>query len=95
MLEFRADGTFRYQNAAFLASDVVIGHYTRTDSLIRLDQLPKTGYLNSPSLLVRYSPKHDALYTGKSVWQLNQAGRVDSSWVHFTVYNPVALPAAN
>lgn len=95
MLEFRADGTFRYENAAFISSDVVTGHYTQTDSLIRLDQLPKTGLLKSTSLLVRYSPKHDALHTGKSLWQLNQAGRVDSSWVHFTVYNLVALPAAN
>ncbi|WBO86706.1 hypothetical protein [Hymenobacter yonginensis] len=95
MLEFRANGTFRYESAAFLSSDVVTGHYTRTDSLIRLDQLPKTGLLKSLSLLVRYSPKHDALHTGKSLWQLNQAGRVDSSCVHFTVYNLVALPAAN
>ncbi|MBO2010854.1 hypothetical protein [Hymenobacter negativus] len=95
MLEFRADGTFRYESAAFMASDVVTGHYTWTDSLIRLDQLPKTGLLKSTSLLVRYYPKHEALHPGKSVWQLNQAGRADSAWVHFTVYNPVVLPAAN
>jgi len=39
-LIFRADGTFRYENAAFIASDVVTGHYTRTDGLPTVAYVP-------------------------------------------------------
>ena len=83
MLVFRADGTFRYENSAFIASDVVTGHYTRTDSLIRLDRLPKTGLLKRPTLLVRPAPFTE---TGRGVWQVGLTGRVDSTLVVFTIF---------
>ena len=83
MLVFRADGTFCYENSAFIASDVVTGHYTRTDSLIRLDRLPKTGLLQRQTLVVRPAP---ATETGHGVWQVAPSGRVDSTLVVFTIF---------
>ncbi|SFQ82651.1 hypothetical protein [Hymenobacter arizonensis] len=83
MLVFQADGTFRYENSAFIATDVVTGHYTRTDSLIRLDRLPKTGLLKRQTLLVRPSPFTE---TGHGIWQVGPTGRVDSTLVVFTIF---------
>ena len=82
-LEFRADGTYRYENAAFVSEDVVTGRYTRTDSLIRLDRLPKTGMLKRHTLLVRPSP---ATETGYGIWQVGATGLVDSSLAVFTIF---------
>jgi hypothetical protein len=56
---FRADDAFRYENSAFIASDVVTGYYRRTDSLIRLNRLPKTGLLQRQTLVVRPAPPHE------------------------------------
>jgi len=78
MLVFRADGTFRY-----IATDVVTGHYTRTNGLIRLDQLPKTGLLKRQTLLVRPSPFTE---TSHGIWQVGLTGRVDSTLVVFTIF---------
>ena len=83
MLVFRADGTFCYENSAFIASDVVTGHYTRTDSLIRLDRLPKTGLLQCQTLMVCPAPASE---TGRGVWQVASSGRVDSTLVVFTIF---------
>jgi hypothetical protein len=72
LLIFRADGTFRYENSAFIATDVVTGHYTRIDSLIRLDRLPKTGLLQRHTLVVRPCPFTE---TGHGIWQVGLTGR--------------------
>ena len=82
-LVFRVDGTFRYENAAFVESDMVTGHYTRTESLIRLDRLPKTGLLQRQTLVVRPAPASE---TGHGLWQAAPSGRVDSTLVLFTIF---------
>ena len=83
MLVFRADGTFHYQSAAFIYSDELTGYYTQTDSLIRLDRLPKTGLLERPTLVVRRAPLTE---TGHGVWLAGPDGRVDSTLVVFTIF---------
>ncbi|MBO2012985.1 hypothetical protein [Hymenobacter negativus] len=85
LLQFQADGTFRYENLGFGSTDVVTGHYTRTDNLIRLDRLPKTGMLKRYTLLVRPSSFTE---TGEGIWQVGPTGRVEagSDLVVFTIY---------
>jgi hypothetical protein len=82
-LQFRADGTCEYENAGFGPSDVVTGRYTKNDSLIRLDRLPKTGMLKRTTLLVRPSPYTE---TGQGIWQVKPTGHVDSTLAVFTIY---------
>lgn len=89
-LELCADGTYQYTSAAFTSETVTAGRYTLSDSVILLSRLPEKGLLKSAKLLVRYSPKHAPEYTGKTVWQTNKAGKVDSSLVVFTVYHPTS-----
>lgn len=86
LLNFHADGTFRYESLGFGSTDEATGHYTRTDSLIRLDRLPKTGMLKRLTLLVRPSPHTE---TGQGIWQFEPSGRVDSALAVFTVF-PIA-----
>lgn len=83
VLKFQVDGTFQYENLGFGPSDVVTGHYTRTDSLIRLDRLPKTGMLKRNTLLVRPSPYTE---TGQGIWQVGPTGHVDSTLAVFTIF---------
>jgi hypothetical protein len=83
LLKFRLDSTFQYENLGFGGSDVVTGRYTRIDSLIRLDRLPKTGMLKRNTLLVRPSPFTE---TGQGIWQVGPMGRVDSTLAVFTVF---------
>lgn len=83
LLKFQADGSFRYENLGFGPTDVVTGRYTRTDSLIRLDRLPKTGMLKRNTLLVRPSPFTE---TGQGIWQVGPTGRVDSTLAVFTIF---------
>ncbi|WBA44207.1 hypothetical protein [Hymenobacter canadensis] len=83
LLKFRLDSTFQYENLGFGGSDVVTGRYTRIDSLIRLDRLPKTGMLKRNTLLVRLSPFTE---TGQGIWQVGPMGRVDSTLAVFTVF---------
>lgn len=83
LLKFQADGTFRYEDLGFGPTDVVTGRYTRTDSLIRLDRLPKTGMLKRNTLLVRSSPFTE---TGQGIWQVGPTGRVDSTLAVFTIF---------
>ncbi|NVO32846.1 hypothetical protein [Hymenobacter lapidiphilus] len=83
LLEFRADGTFRYTNAAFIASEELSGHYTRTDDLIRLDRLPKTGLLRSKTLQVRAAPHTE---TGNGLWQVGATDEAKPKLVVFTIY---------
>jgi hypothetical protein len=85
LLEFRADGTFRYENAAFISSDTVTGHYTRTGDLIRLDRLPKTGLLKSKTLQVRAAPHTE---TGNGLWQVGSADDAKLKLAVFTVFRP-------
>ena len=86
LLTFRRDSTFEYEKLGFDGSEVVTGRYTRTDGLIRLDRLPKTGMLKRNTLLVRPSPFTE---TGQGVWQVGPTGRVDSTLAVFTIF-PVA-----
>ena len=83
LLAFRADGTYRYENAAFISSDVATGHYTQTGDLIRLDRLPKTGLLQSRTLRVRAAP---ATETGNGVWQVGPTGEGIPGAVVFTIF---------
>ena len=83
LLKFRLDSTFQYENLGFGPTDVVTGRYTRTDSLIRLDRLPKTGMLKRNTLLVRPSPFTE---TGQGIWQVGPTGRVDSTLAVFTIF---------
>ena len=85
LLKFHADSTFAAENMGFGSSDVLTGRYTRTDSLICLDRLPKTGVLKRTTLLVRPSP---ATETGQGIWQVGPAGRVDSTLAVFTIFSP-------
>lgn len=91
-LELRADGTYQFTSAAFISETVTQGRYTLMDSIIQLNRLPSKSLLKSTKLLVRYSPEHTPESTGKTVWQLNKAGIVDSSLVVFTVYRPTTAP---
>ena len=90
LLKFRLDGTFQYENLSFGPTDVVTGHYRRTDSLIRLDRLPKTGMLKSNTLLVRPSPFTE---TGQGIWQVGPTGRIDSMLAVFTISPLAPAPA--
>lgn len=83
LLKFRRDSTFQYENLGFGGSDIVTGRYTRTDSLIRLDRLPKTGMLKCNTLLVRPAPFTEK---GQGIWQVGPTGRVDSTLAVFTVF---------
>jgi len=85
-LTFRADSTYQFTEAGFFSDTVTTGCYTRTDSLILLDRLPKTSLLKSKKLLVRYLPLHDSLHTGNMVWQTGKSGKADSMLVVFTGY---------
>jgi hypothetical protein len=85
-LTFRADSTYQFTEAGFLSDTVTTGHYTRTDSVILVDRIPKTSLLKSKRLLVRYLPLHDSLHTGNMVWQTDKSGKVDSTLVVFTGY---------
>lgn len=86
MLAFRADGTFRYENAAFISSDVVTGHYTRTGNFIRLDRLPKTGLLKSKTLQVRAAAHTE---TGNGLWQVESTDDAKPKLVVFTSFRLV------
>jgi hypothetical protein len=84
LLKFRLDSTFQYENLGFYGStDVVIGRYTRIDSIIRLDRLPKTGMLKRTTLLVRPSPFTE---TGQGIWQVGPTDHVDSTLAVFTIF---------
>jgi hypothetical protein len=83
LLKFHADSTFQYENLSFGPADVVTGRYTRTNGLIQLDRLPKTGMLKRKTLLVRPSP---ATETGQGIWQVGPTGRVDSTLAVFTIF---------
>lgn len=83
LLKFRLDSAFQYENLGFGATDVVTGRYTRTDSLIRLDRLPKTGMLKRHTLLIRPSPYTE---TGQGIWQIGPTDRVDSTLAVFTIF---------
>jgi hypothetical protein len=82
----KADSTYQFTEAGFLSDTVTTGHYTRTDSVILVDRIPKTSLLKSKRLLVRYLPLHDSLHTGNMVWQTDKSGKVDSTLVVFTGY---------
>ncbi|WP_223654319.1 hypothetical protein [Hymenobacter psoromatis] len=75
-LELRADGTFDYTSAGLFSEDIIRGRYTRTDSLIQLDQLPEGGAVKRKTLRVSTSP---AFETGKGIWQVGPTGRIDST----------------
>lgn len=75
-LELRADGTFDYTSAGLFSEDITHGHYTRKDSLIQLDRLPKSGVLQRKTLQMQTS---SAFETGEGIWQVGPMGRVDST----------------
>ena len=85
-LTFRADSTYQFIAAGLLSETVTTGRYTRTDSIILLDRLPKAGLLKSKRLLVRYLPTHDAGHTRNLVWQTIASGKADSTLIVFTGY---------
>lgn len=83
LLKFHKNGMFEYENMGFAGSDIVTGHYVRTDSLIRLDRLPQSSLLKRATLLVHPAPFTE---TGQGIWQLGATGRVDSTLVVFTIF---------
>jgi hypothetical protein len=86
-LELRADGTYTYTSASVFSQSVTSGSYYLRDSLLSLSRLPKKGVLKRKELLIRSSPKHLPGSTGRSVWQLDKVGHVDSSLAILTVYH--------
>jgi hypothetical protein len=85
--EFRKDSTYRFTSANPLGESKIEGTYQIKDSVISISQLPEGNLVKSNQLVLRYNPKHAPEFSGKSIWQTDKHGNVDSSLTIFTVYN--------
>lgn len=88
--EFRKDSTYKFTSGTPLGESTTEGTYQIKDSIILISRLPEGNLVKSNRLIIRYSPQPAPGYTGKTIWQTDNKGLIDSGLTVFTIYDAQA-----